>query len=125
MADVGTIGERLDLVVRAGDTLGPFTVQITDGVTGDPVNLTGTTFEAAVSELDTEDGLLPITVTVTDAVNGWISLKQASTDDLETPDSTFFKAASAYSWYLKRTDSAGNKLTLLYGYVKVAAKEPT
>jgi hypothetical protein len=125
VAKAGTIGAQLDLDVRAGDTLGPFTAQLTDPVTALPINLTGCTFEAAVSELDTEDGLVPLTVTITDAVNGWISFKLADSTALEVAASDFFKAARAYSWYLKRIDTAGNKLTIFYGYVNVAKKEPT
>lgn len=124
MADeIGSIGEQLDLNVRAGDTLGPFSITIAkDGVA---VNLTGCTFDAAVSKLNTEDGVLPITVTVTDAANGVCSIKTADTSDLESEASNFFRASATYSWFFKMTDTAGNKQTYLYGYVKVAKELPT
>jgi hypothetical protein len=122
MPSIGTIGARLDLVVRAGDTLGPFDLVITDSDTGAPIDLTGSTLEAAVSKLGVSDGDLPMTLTVTDAVNGKATLKYDATS-LDAPD--FFKASDQYSWFLKRTDTGGNKSTVLFGSVKVAKKSPT
>jgi hypothetical protein len=121
--EAGSIGVQLDLTVRAGDTLGPFVVTIDDE--GVPINLTGCTFDAAVSKLNTDDGVLPITVTVTDAPNGKCVIKAADTQNLDDDSSNFFNAQIAYSWYFKMTDTAGTKRTYLFGYVKVAAELPT
>lgn len=120
---VGSIGARVDLTVRAGDTLGPIAITLKDE-SGAPLNLLGASFEAAVSKLDTDDGNVALTVTVVDAASGEVSVSLADTEDMDA-ESDFFVASSAYSWYFKMTDSQGVKQTVLYGMVKVAKKEPS
>jgi hypothetical protein len=123
----GSIGARLDLEVRAGDTFGPFVATLTDSMTGLVMNITGYTFEGAVSKLNTEDGLVALTCTITDAVNGKVQFKASAvaTTALADATSNFFTASAKYSWYLKGTDTAGDKRTYLFGYVKVAKELPT
>jgi hypothetical protein len=126
MADeAGSIGARLDLNVRAGDTLGPFTAALTDS-SGAAIDLTNFTFEGAVSRLQTDDVAVAMTCTI-DAAAGEVEFKvaAASTGALADDDSDFFRASQTYSWYLKGTDSIGNKQTYLYGYVRVAKELPT
>lgn len=123
-AEAGSIGARLDLYLRAGDTLGPYTATLKNNA-GVAVNLTGYTFTGAVSKLNDADGDVALTCTITDAVNGKVQFKLASTTSMGTSTSNFFVASATYSWYLKGTDSVGSKQTYLYGYVKVARELPT
>lgn len=126
MDQIGGIGARVDLEVRAGDTLGPFTATIEDN-TGAAVNLTGFTFEGAVSRLNTDDGTVAMTCTIVDAVNGKIEFKiaAASTGAFADSASNFFKSSATYNYYVKGTDTAGTKKTYLYGLVRVAKEMPT
>ena len=61
MAQVGTRGERLDLIVRQGATLGPHTVTLTNP-DGSAVNLTGCTIQGQVRKdpLDTGMPVAPV-----------------------------------------------------------------
>ena len=126
MNEAGSIGARLDLLVRAGDTLGPFLAVLT-GSTGDAIDLTDYTFEGAVSRLDVDDVSLDMTCSIVSAANGEVefALPAAETPAMEDGDSDFFRANQTYSWYLKGTDPNGNKQTYLFGYVKVAKELPT
>lgn len=126
--EIGSIGARLDIAVRIGDTIGPYTVTLTDPDTGQALNLTGCTFEAALSKLGTADGDLPMTVQVVDAVNGVVKFFYAfaSTASMTAAaDGTFFKATDAYSWFFKYIDAGGAKQTIYYGQVKLAKGSPT
>lgn len=123
--EAGSIGARLDITVRAGDTLGPYVATLTDQTTGLPIDLSGWTFDGAVSKLDTADGNLAMTVTITDAVNGKIQFQFTSTAQLEDTDSDFFSAARTHSWKVRGTDTVGTAQTYLYGYLKVAKQDPT
>jgi hypothetical protein len=126
MDEMGSIGARVDIEVRAGDTLGPFLVTINDS-TGAALNLVGYTFEGAVSKLNTADTPIAMTCTITDAVNGKVQFKvaSASTGAFADANSQFFRSTATYSYYLKGTDTSGHKLTYLFGYVKVAKELTT
>lgn len=127
MSALGSIGARLDLNVRAGDTLGPFVATLTDPATGAPIVLTGFTWEGAVSRIDTEDGNQALTITVLDAIAGKVQFKldKTATVALADADSDFFRPTGTYNWFLKGTDTLGSKQTYLYGVVNVAKENPT
>lgn len=122
----GSIGARVDLEVRAGDTFGPFTAILTN-TDGSAVNIVGYTFEGAVSKLNTADTPVAMTCTITDAPNGKVQFKIpfASTGAFADATTNFFTPSATYSYYLKGTDTAGTKQTYLFGYVKVAKELTT
>jgi hypothetical protein len=121
---IGSIGARLDLTVRAGDTLGPFTAELKDSA-GVAINLTGATFTAALSKLDSNDGELPMTVGISgDPLLGIVTYSYVAASTLTLDGGTdFFTSQSNYAWKLRMTDSAGTESTLLYGKIKVAPKD--
>lgn len=124
---IGSIGTRLDLELRAGNTLGPYTLSFKDS-TGAAIDLTGASVSASASlidEMQTSD--VAITVAVTDALNGkiQISFSAASTagwDATLTDSSSFLKAKKTYAWICNLTDSAGNVRTIFYGLIYIATK---
>jgi len=122
--EIGSIGARVDLNVRVGDTLGPFEATLTDD-DGAVLDLTDCTFEAAVSRIDDpEDGLLPITVTNAAPLTGVITFAMDDTSDLAGDSDDFFQAEATYAWFLRKIDANGNKQTVFFGYVKVAKEDP-
>ena len=62
MKQLGSIGDRVDLLVRVGTTFGPHRVTLTDAA-GLPLGLTGATITAAV-------GSTPFTIVMLDAPGG-------------------------------------------------------
>lgn len=116
---LGSIGARVDLALRAGDTLGPFTVTLSDPVTGGAVNLFGATLEGLISKDKNVAADIAMVVTVTDAVAGKFTIVLTATGSLDG-GSNFFQAVSNYTWRLNYADSAGTKQTLLYGILSVA-----
>jgi hypothetical protein len=120
MADLlGSIGARVDLLVRAGKTLGPFLVEETDAL-GAPIPLTGIAFDAALSRIGEADGDVPITVTPVDLPNGKYSFEvpYAATASLAGGD--FFRAEATYAYRLDIVDSVGRKYPRYYGHINVA-----
>jgi hypothetical protein len=116
---LGSIGAQIDINLRAGDTLGPFPVTLTDG-SGRPVNLTGATVTGALSALGVADGDLAMTVVVaTPASGGLITFSYGNTTTMTAGD--FFNPLQTYAYRISMVDSAGAKPTLLFGYVNVAA----
>lgn len=124
---LGSIGSRLDLELRAGDTIGPYTFVFTNEA-GAPINLTGASFSAAISLIDgrvTTD--INITTAITDAVNGKASLTlsaalTAGFDASLVADADFAKTKKLYAWKSSYVDSLGSKHTVFFGYVWIAAK---
>jgi hypothetical protein len=124
---LGSIGTRLDLELRAGDTIGPYTLSFVDK-DGNPINLTGSSVSASVSFIDeraTSD--IVITSNVTDAVNGKATITLSATvtagfDATLLADSNFAKSTKLYAWKAAYVDAAGTVRTLFYGYVWIASK---
>jgi len=121
---LGSIGERIDIDLRAGSTLGPFDVALADE-TGAAINLTGCTFDGAVSKRDagaTSDVALTVAIVSAPAGTLRFSLASASTGAFDGASSDFFSARADYAWALFWTDSAGTRQPLFYGAVNVAAE---
>jgi hypothetical protein len=124
MTDViGSIGTRLDIQVRAGDSLGPITFTLKDGA-GAALDLTGSTFSAALSKLDSADGEIAMTAAVSgDPTLGVVQVHYAAVSTVGLTGSDFFSADAQYAWKLRMIDSVGDERTLVFGYVKVAVKD--
>lgn len=120
MATLGYIGERLDLLVRQGATLGTFdaTMQNPDG---SAVNLIGATIRGQVRKKALDPTVVTdIDVTITDAVLGKYSfgLSVAKTTIIAAGE-TLKEPASLYVWDLELVDSTGRVIPLYYGNVTV------
>lgn len=122
MADkIGSIGDRLDIDIRVGDTLGPFAFQITeeDGVT--PVNLTGSTFSGKASLLDDGAGTdIPLTINPVNLANGEMEFLEPDTSSFES-SGDFSRTAKKYAYMIDWTNTAGHTKTVLFGYINTAS----
>lgn len=118
-ASIGSIGEQLDIYVRVGDALGPYSLTFTDD-TGAALNLTGATLDAKCSKLaDTVQADITMSVTIDSAVGGLATLLLADTSTL-APGTDYFSAAGTYGWRLRMIDALGRPRTLLFGTIYVA-----
>lgn len=120
MATLGYIGERLDLLVRQGATLGTFdaTMQNPDG---SAVNLIGATIRGQVRKKALDPTVVTdIDVTITDAALGKYSfgLSVAKTTIIAAGE-TLKEPASLYVWDLELVDATGRVIPLYYGNVTV------
>lgn len=120
MTSIGSIGERVDIDLRAGDTLGPFSLTFTDEA-GTAIDLTGSTLTASMSKQDDTGADIVMTATVTNAALGQATLTLAYADTSALASNDFFNKAASYAWRLVLTDSQGTKWTLMYGTVNVAS----
>lgn len=117
MAQVGFLGERLDLLVRQGATLGPFVVELSNPDLS-PVNLTGCTIRGQVRKNATDIGtpVAQFNVVMVDVLNGKFSFEIPNTVTETIPAGEFQKdAASQYKWDMELEDSQGRVLPLYYG----------
>lgn len=120
MATLGYIGERLDLLVRQGATLGPFdaTMQNPDG---SAVNLIGATIRGQVRKKALDPTVVTdVDVTITDAALGKYSfgLSVAKTTIIPAGE-TIKDPSSLYVWDLEMVDALGRVIPLYYGSVNV------
>lgn len=125
---IGSIGTRLDLEIRAGDTLGPYTLTFKDKL-GAPIDLAGATVSAVTSLIDAGEGSeVAINTAISDAVNGkaTITFAAASTagwDSSLTGANDFAKTKKLYGWLCRCVDAAGQVRSIFYGYIYVASKK--
>lgn len=120
MATLGYIGEKLDLLIRQGATLGPFNVTLTNP-NNTPVNLTNAVLRAHLRKkaLDVVK-VAQFDVTITDAVAG--KFQFGLTDDATaviTAGETLKDVASVYVWDMELEDALGRVTPLYYGDCKV------
>lgn len=118
---LGYVGERLNLTIRQGATLGPFSVTLKNP-DASPVDLTGSVIRGQIRKkaLDATvvaelDGVLDanpatgvFTFGLTAGETGVLQAGEALTD-----------AASVYVWDMEWRDAAGRILPLYYGAVSV------
>ena len=117
MAQVGTRGERLDLIVRQGATLGPHTVTLTNP-NGTPVDLTGATIQGHVRKnpLDSGAPVASFVITYVDRVAGKYSFEIAHTVTAAIPAGEFQNSPeSMYQYDMELLDTAGRIIPLHYG----------
>jgi hypothetical protein len=120
MATLGYIGERLDLLIKQGSTLGPFnaTMKNPDGT---PVNMTGMTLRAHIRRTGlSADLVVTIPVTITQPTEGKYTFGLTDEATAAIPACETIKdAASKYVWDMELQDAAGNVMPLYYGDCKV------
>lgn len=118
---LGSIGAEIDINLRAGDTLGPFIITLSD-TTGQLINLTGATLSGAISRLGTDDGDTALTVAaVAPLAGGTLSVSLSATATASLAGGDFFTLTAAYAWKVVMVDTGGKKTTLCFGKVYVAS----
>ncbi len=117
MAQIGSIGDRLDIVLRQGSTLGPFLVTLTDKL-GVPIDLTGGTIRAQVRKnaLDIGSPVAVFTITYVDRVLGKFTFGIPREETVTIPAGEYQKdEASQYKWDMEFLDSTNRSIPLYYG----------
>lgn len=117
MAQVGSIGERLDLLCRQGANLGPFicTLQNPDLSF---VNLTGCTIQGYVRKnaLDSGTPVATFSIVYIDRIGGKFSFEINWTVTETIPAGEYQKdPVSQYVWDMELVDSTGRITPLYYG----------
>lgn len=117
MAQVGFRGERLDLLVRQGATLGPYIVTLSNP-DGSPVNLTGCTIQGQVRKnaLDAGDPVASFEIVYIDRISGQFSFGISHESTAQIPAGEFQKdEESQYQWDMELLDSQSRIIPLYYG----------
>lgn len=116
---LGSIGEEVNYDLRAGDTFGD-EVQLLDE-NGAPVDLTGATFDGALSVRDGSVGAdIPLVITPVNLAIGKFRYAVADTSAF-AHSGNFFKVGPIYAWLLSMI-FGGRKDTLFYGVISVAPR---
>lgn len=118
---VSQLGDRLDLEIRQGSTLGPFTHQI-NNPDGSPMNLTGCTVQGQVRTAPRAYGvpvgdfliMMPVDPTV-----GWYEFSMA---DEITATMPMTEDITRFYWDMELIDSLGRVIPLMYGEMRVQAE---
>jgi hypothetical protein len=113
---LGYIGEKLNLLVRQGATLGPHSVTVRNPDLT-PVNLTGSTVRGQIRRKALDVAIIEtLNVVVTDAVNGVFEFGLTATETAAlVAGEGIGDANSKYVWDMEWEDSTGRILPLFYG----------
>ena len=116
---IGTIGEKVDLLIRRGATFGPFWIELVDE-NNIPINLTGCVAAGSIRKnIDDVDPAARFTVDY-DAVNGKISYMLNKTDTLTMAYGITLKDPTGkHFWDFEIIWSDGTTSPLMYGDVTV------
>jgi len=117
MAQIGSRGERLDLLVRQGTTLGPFIVTLTNP-NGTPVNLTGCVITGQVRKnaLDIGNPVANFLIVYVDRLAGQYSFEIPASETALIDAGEYQKdEKSRYEWDMQLKDSIDRVLPLYYG----------
>jgi hypothetical protein len=116
---IGSIGEEVNYDLRVGDTFGD-EAQICDE-NGVPVDLTGATFDGALSVRDASTGAdIPLVITPVNLAIGKFRYGVADTSAF-AHSGNFFRVGPMYAWLLKMI-FGGRTETLFYGLISVAPR---
>ena len=121
---LGTAGQRIDIDLRVGDTLGPYTISEAagTGVAAVPINLTGCVITGAISRRGAPDGDTPLTIVNIDLAQGTYSFELTAAQSTMLLATDFFAADAAYAYKLTITYPNGTTYTRLYGLINVMQK---
>lgn len=117
MAQIGSIGERLDIILRQGSTLGPFLVTLTNP-DNSPVDLTGGVIQGHVRKnaLDTGAPVAVFTIVYINRLNGQFSFGIPREITVDIPAGEYKSDdASQYKWDMEFIDSLDRCIPLYYG----------
>ncbi|MFM2053614.1 MAG: hypothetical protein RL456_1651 [Pseudomonadota bacterium] len=117
---IGSIGQRLDLLIRQGATLGPFPCTMTNP-DATPVNLTGATIRGQIRKKPADAAVIAsFDVTVTDATAGKYTFGLTATATAAiTAGADVTKPESLYVWDMELEDAAGRVTPLFWGDARV------
>lgn len=117
--EIGSIGTRIDLLIKQGGTFGPHEVTLKNP-DGSPVNLTGCTFAGSVKRKPKDTAGVPFAFGVLDAAGGKFTFGMAdeATATIQAGD-LITDLASKYVHDINMTDALGQVQPLFYGDVKV------
>ena len=120
MATLGYIGEKLDLLIRQGATLGPFQGAMTNP-DGTPVDLSGCVLRAQIRKKALDPAVVtPVTVTITDPLSGqYVFGLSAELTAAIVAGESIKDPTSKYVWDMEMVDASGQVLPLYYGDVSV------
>lgn len=120
MATIGYIGEKLDLLIRQGATLGPFNVTLTNP-DGTPYDLTGVTIRGQIRKTPSDPSVTAdIEVAMVDSVLGKFEFGITSDATALIPTGESIKdTPSMQVWDMELVDTLGRVTPLYYGDVKV------
>ena len=120
MATLGYIGEKLDLLIRQGATLGPFQGAMTNP-DGTPVDLSGCVLRAQIRKKALDPAVVtPVTVTITDPLSGqYVFGLNAELTAAIVAGESIKDPTSKYVWDMEMVDASGQVLPLYYGDVSV------
>lgn len=117
MAQIGSIGKRLDIILRQGSTLGPFFVTLTDKL-GHPIDLTGGTIQGQVRKnaLDLGEPVATFEIVYVDRALGQFTFGIPRNVTVNIPAGEYQKdEASQYKWDMEFVDSTNRCIPLYYG----------
>lgn len=118
---LGSIGERMDLLIRQGATLGPFTATMTNP-DGSPVDLTGASIVGQIRKTpQSRDVTAHVEVAIIEPKAGKYRFGiSAEVTALIPAGADITKTDSKYAWDLELHDSSGRGVVPLYwGEVQV------
>lgn len=115
MAQLGSIGERYDLVIRRGVTAGPFTPTMKYS-TGAAYDLTGHTIRGHVAKRASQQVVAQITASVVDPANGVYTFELTDEQSLlVTADPNPEDGNPAHYWTLEMERPDGKVIGLYWG----------
>ncbi len=120
MTVLGYIGEKLDLLVKQGSTLGPFRVTLLNA-DQTPVNLTGCTIRGHVRKKALSADIAALfAVSITEAAQGKFEFGLPDELTAAIPAGETLKdPLSLYVWDMELEDALGRVMPLYYGDCKV------
>lgn len=120
MTVLGYIGEKLDLLVKQGSTLGPFRVTLLNA-NQTPVNLTGCTIRGHVRKKALSADIAALfAVSITEAAQGKFEFGLPDELTAAIPAGETLKdPLSLYVWDMELEDALGRVMPLYYGDCKV------
>jgi hypothetical protein len=118
---LGTLGKRVDILLRRGCNWGPFVATMTNP-DGTPVDLTGSTFEARIKRKanDAQPVAVITMALLTDGTDGKYTLAMDHTvTDALTTDPDITKPGARYVWDAEEITASGERIPRYYGVVTV------
>lgn len=117
---IGSIGNRLDLLIRQGATFGPVTDTLSNP-DETPVDLTGATIRGQIRKQPADTAIVAsFDVVVTDAAGGKYTFGlSASTTAAIAAGADVTKPESVYAWDIELQDTLGRVIPLHWGTVRV------
>ena len=120
MATLGRRGDKLDLLIRQGATLGPFPVTMVSE-SGAPLDLTGATVRGTVAKDYGAATDYPITINVTNAAGGEFRMSMPASLTATIPYlGDLFAPENQYVWDLEIEFSDTTVMPVFWGIVQLA-----